>query len=116
MAKTTKIQRGSRRLPRKPPTKAQIAARVRRMLRPYCDVECFYRGGLDLDVDTKLTKLAGKPSSGSGMWLEAGIRDIAFKYPSLEKAIQAAKRIKAAKVKGEDGKRVIIMMQGYWKA
>ncbi len=116
MVKTTKIKRRLRRLSRKPPSKAQIAARVRRMLRPYCDVECFYRGGLSLDVDTRLTKLAGKPSSGSGMWLVAGIRDIAFKYPSLAKATQAAKRIKAAKVKGEDGKRVVVMMQGYWKA
>jgi hypothetical protein len=116
MATTTKIQRRHHRRRIKPLTKARLAALARQMLKPYCNIECFYGGGLSGDVDATLAKLAGKVSSSSGMWLATGIRDIAFNYPSVAKASAAAKRIKAAKVKGEDGKRVRVMMHGFWKA
>lgn len=122
MARTTtierKVRRAKRRLRRtKQFTKAQKAALIRSALRPSCSVQCFYGGGMiDRSLDVLLLKLARNPSSGGGLWLTTGLRDIEFDYPTVEKAEQAAKRIKAAKVRGPDGKLIHVMLRGYWKA
>lgn len=92
-----------------PPTKAQIAAEMRSVLRPRCDVECYYRG-FDMALDRKLRKLAGRDGE-SGMSLWIGLRDLCFRFATLPAAVAAAKRIKAAKLRG-----VHVMLRSFGRA
>ena len=80
----------------RPLTEAQIKKQIRKNLRPRFQIECYYRNGLDLTVDQKITRLAKRrSSSGSGMDMITGLRDICFDgYVSKVKALAAARRIR----------------------
>jgi hypothetical protein len=98
----------------RPLTKAQVAAGIRRALKPQHSVLCYY-GGFNLALDSALRKLAGRPGD-SGFALFLGLRDLEFYYATAAKAAAAAAKIKAARLRDRDGKLVRVMMRGFWKA
>jgi hypothetical protein len=94
----------------RPATKEEIAKAMRSMLSPQYSVVCFYQVGLDMALDRKLRKLARKDGD-SGMFLWSGIRDLDFRYSTVANARAAAKRIKAARLRG-----VRVMLRSYQRA
>lgn len=111
MSKKAKTRRGvrKRRRLRRAPTKAQAAAALRNTLNPHYGVECYYRG-FDMALDRKLRKLVGRAGdSGMSLWL--GLRDLSFRFTTEPAAVAAAKRVKAAKIRG-----VRVMLRGFWRA
>lgn len=81
-------------------TEAQIKERIRKALQPRYRIVCYYRG-FDPDIDARVAALAKRPISGSGSWLEVGLRDLEFDFETRKaSALKAAARIKEARIRG----------------
>ena len=76
----------------------RLIARQRKSEKTTFDVWCFYHGGLHMEYDALLRKIAdrnGGRDVGSGMMMDTRERDVQFAFDTLERAVAGAIALRA---------------------